>query len=436
MPFEPVLIKHVRQPNSFSLDFYRKNDLGYEALRKAVTTLQPNDVIEQVKASGLRGRGGAGFPTGMKWQFVLKDTPKPKYIACNADESEPGTFKDHLLMERNPHLLIEGCAIGCYAIGAKVAYIYIRGEFYHVQKQLQAAVDEAYAAGFLGKNIFGSGFDCDVFVHRGAGAYEAGEETALIESLEGKRAQPRIKPPFPAVSGLYNCPTAVNNVETLCNVPFIIAKGVDWFAGIGPEKNTGPKLYCVSGHVKNPGVFEAAMDVTLRQLIFDYAGGMRDGRTLKAVIPGGSSTPVMLPEQIDVQASFDAIAKAGSMLGSAAIMALDDTTCMVWLAKNLLFFYRHESCGKCTPCREGADWLLKLLTRIEAGEGRMKDIELLLDVCKNIAGKTLCPFGDAEVAPVVSTIKHFRAEYEAHVREGRCTIPADWRAKTPALAHH
>ena len=436
MPFEPVLIKHVRQPNSFTLDFYRKNDLGYEALRKAVTTLQPNDVIEQVKASGLRGRGGAGFPTGMKWQFVLKDTPKPKYIACNADESEPGTFKDHLLMERNPHLLIEGCAIGCYAIGAKVAYIYIRGEFYHVQKQLQAAVDEAYAAGFLGRNIFGSGFDCDVFVHRGAGAYEAGEETALIESLEGKRAQPRIKPPFPAVSGLYNCPTAVNNVETLCNVPFIIARGVEWFAGIGPEKNTGPKLYCVSGHVKNPGVFEAAMDVTLRQLIFEYAGGLRDGRTLKAVIPGGSSTPVMLPDQIDVQASFDAIAKAGSMLGSAAIMALDDTTCMVWLAKNLLFFYRHESCGKCTPCREGADWLLKLLTRIEAGEGRMKDIELLLDVCKNIAGKTLCPFGDAEVAPVVSTIKHFRAEYEAHVREGRCTIPADWRAKEPVLAHH
>ena len=436
MAFEPVLIKHVRQPNSFTLDFYRKNDLGYEALRKAVTTLQPNDVIEQVKASGLRGRGGAGFPTGLKWQFVLKDTPKPKYIACNADESEPGTFKDHLLMERNPHLLIEGCAIGCYAIGAKVAYIYIRGEFYHVQKQLQAAVDEAYAAGFLGRNIFGTGFDCDVFVHRGAGAYEAGEETALIESLEGKRAQPRIKPPFPAVSGLYNCPTAVNNVETLCNVPFIVAKGVDWFAGIGPEKNTGPKLYCVSGHVKNPGVFEAAMDVTLRQLIFDYAGGMRDGRTLKAVIPGGSSTPVMLPDQIDVQASFDAIAKAGSMLGSAAIMALDDTTCMVWLAKNLLYFYRHESCGKCTPCREGADWLLKLLTRIEGGEGRMKDIELLLDVCKNIAGKTLCPFGDAEVAPVVSTIKHFRAEYEAHVRVGRCTIPADWRAKEPALAHH
>ena len=433
MPFEPVLTRFVREPNSFTLDFYREHDLGYAALRTAVTTLKPGEVIDRVKASGLRGRGGAGFPTGLKWQFVLKDTPRPKYICCNADESEPGTFKDHLLMERNPHLLIEGCAIGCYAIGAKVAYIYIRGEFYHLQKTLDRAVEEAYRAGFLGKNVFGSGFDCDVFVHRGAGAYEAGEETALLESLEGKRAQPRIKPPFPAVSGLYNCPTAVNNVETICNVPLIIARGPEWFLGIGPEKNNGPKLYCVSGHVRKPGVFEAPMSVTLKELIFDYAGGMRDGRQLKAVIPGGSSTAVLLPGQIDIEASFDSIAKAGSMLGSAAIMALDDTTCMVWLAKNLLHFYAHESCGKCTPCREGADWLLKLLTRIEAGEGEVKDIDLLLDVCRNIGGKTLCPFGDAEIAPVVSTIRHFRAEYEAHVREGRCTLPADWRV---ALAGH
>ena len=433
MPFEPVLTRFVREPNSFTLDFYREHDLGYEALRTAVTTLKPGEVIDQVKASGLRGRGGAGFPTGLKWQFVLKDTPRPKYICCNADESEPGAFKDHLLMERNPHLLIEGCAIGCYAIGAKVAYIYIRGEFYHLQKTLDRAVEEAYRAGFLGKNVFGSGFDCDVFVHRGAGAYEAGEETALLESLEGKRAQPRIKPPFPAVSGLYNCPTAVNNVETLCNVPLIIARGPEWFLGIGPERNNGPKLYCVSGHVRKPGVFEAPMSVTLKELIFDYAGGMRDGRQLKAVIPGGSSTAVLLPGQIDIEASFDSIARAGSMLGTAAIMALDDTTCMVWLAKNLLHFYAHESCGKCTPCREGADWLLKLLTRIEAGEGEVKDIDLLLDVCQNIGGKTLCPFGDAEIAPVVSTIRHFRAEYEAHVREGRCTLPADWRV---ALAGH
>src|SRR5690349_1790589 len=330
MPYEPVLTKYVGDQQAYTLDSYVQQQRGYEGLRKALT-IKPADVIEQVKASGLRGRGGAGFPTGMKWQFVLKDTPKPKYIACNADESEPGTFKDHLLMERNPHLLIEGCAIGCYAIGAKVAYIYIRGEFYHVQKALERAVEEAYRAGFLGRNIFGSGFDCDVFVHRGAGAYEAGEETALIESLEGKRAQPRIKPPFPAVSGLYNCPTAVNNVETLCNVPLVIQHGPEWFAAIGPEKNSGPKLYCVSGHVKNPGVFEAPMSVTLKELIFDYAGGIRDGHQLKAVIPGGSSTPVLLPDQIDIPASFDAVAKAGSMLGSAAVMAVDETTCMVWL---------------------------------------------------------------------------------------------------------
>ena len=439
MAYERVLTQFVREPNCYTLDFYKARDLGYEALRKAVTTMQPNDVIELVKAAGLRGRGGAGFPTGLKWQFGLKDTPKPKYICCNADESEPGTFKDHLLMERNPHLLIEGCALGCYAIGAKVAYIYIRGEFFHVQKVLEQQIEEAYRAGFLGKNIFGSGFDCDVFVHRGAGAYEAGEETALLESLEGKRAQPRIKPPFPAVAGLYNCPSAVNNVETLANVPLIVARGAEWFTSLGPEKNNGPKLYCVSGHVKNPGVFESTMDVTLKELILgeQYAGGMRDGRTLKAVIPGGSSTPVLLPDQIDIQASFDGVAKAGSMLGSAAIMAVDDTTCMVWLAKNLLAFYRHESCGKCTPCREGADWLLKLLTRIEAGEGQMKDIDLLLDVSKNIGGKTLCPFGDAEIAPVLSTIKHFRHEYEAHVREGCCTIQAPWRGtRTASLAGH
>jgi len=272
MAYEPVLIKDVREPGAYTLDFYVKNGRGYEGLKKALT-LKPNDIIEQVKASGLRGRGGAGFPTGLKWQFVLKDTPKPKYIACNADESEPGTFKDHVLMERNPHLLIEGCAIGCYAIGAKVAYIYIRGEFYHVQEHLERAIEEAYKAGFLGKNILGSGFDCDVYVHRGAGAYEAGEETALIESLEGKRAQPRIKPPFPAVAGLYQCPTAVNNVETLCNVPLIVLNGPEWFAGLGPEKNGGPKLFCISGHVKRPGVYEASMHTTLRELI--YAGQLR-----------------------------------------------------------------------------------------------------------------------------------------------------------------
>jgi NADH-quinone oxidoreductase subunit F len=433
MAYRPVLTSHVNEPNSYALDFYTKHLRGYEGLRKALT-LKPNDIIEQVKASGLRGRGGAGFPTGLKWQFVLKDTPKPKYICCNADESEPGTFKDHLLMERNPHLLIEGCAIACYAIGAKVAYIYIRGEFFHVQQILEAELEKAYRAGYVGNNILGSGFDCDIFVHRGAGAYEAGEETALIESLEGKRAQPRLKPPFPALEGLYNCPTAVNNVETLCNVPLIVLDGPEWFAGLGPEKNGGPKLFCISGHVKKPGVYEASMNTTVRQLIYDYAGGIRGDRDLKAIIPGGSSVPLMLPDQLDTPASFDAIQKAGSLLGSAGLIVLDDTVCMVWLAMNLLHFYRHESCGKCTPCREGTDWLYKLLQRLERGEGREKDLDLLFGVSNNIIGKTLCAFGDAAATPVLSTMKLFRQEYEAHVREGRCTLPADWRRKGEVLA--
>jgi NADH-quinone oxidoreductase subunit F len=430
--FDPVLTKHVREPNSFTLDFYLQHG-GYDALKTALGKT-PDDIIALVTASGLRGRGGAGFPTGMKWKFVDKKA-EPRYIVCNADESEPGTFKDHLLMERNPHLLIEGCAIGCHAIGAKVAYIYIRGEFFHVQTVLEQAIDDAYAKGILGKNIFGSGFDCDVYVHRGAGAYEAGEETALLESLEGKRAQPRNKPPFPAVVGVYGKPTAVNNVETLCNVPSIVSKGAEWYASLGPEKNGGPKLYCVSGHVKRPGVFEASMNVTLRELIDGHAGGVRDGRTLKAVIPGGSSVPILMPDQLDTQASFDAIQKAGSLLGSAAIVVLDDTTCMVWLAENLLHFYRHESCGKCTPCREGTDWLHKILQRIERGEGQMRDLDLLASISGNIGGKTLCAFGDAAVTPVLTTLKHFRHEYEAHIKEGRCTLPAPWRAQHPVGAH-
>jgi NADH-quinone oxidoreductase subunit F len=436
MAYEPVLTKYVGEQQAYSLDAYVRDQRGYEGLRKALAQA-PGDIIEQVKASGLRGRGGAGFPTGLKWQFVLKDTPKPKYICCNADESEPGTFKDHVLMERNPHLLIEGCAIACYAIGAKVAYIYIRGEFLHVQHVLEAEIARAYKAGYLGRNIFGSGFDCDVYVHRGAGAYEAGEETALIESLEGKRAQPRIKPPFPAVAGLYQCPTAVNNVETLCNVPLIVMNGPEWFAGIGPEKNGGPKLYCISGQVQRPGVYEASMHTTLRELIYgdDFAQGMANGRKFKAIIPGGSSVPLLLDEHLDTPASFDHVAKAGSLLGSAGLIVLDETVCMVWLAMNLLHFYRHESCGKCTPCREGGDWLYKLLMRVESGEGQMKDIDLLFGVANNILGKTLCAFGDAAATPVLTTLKLFRHEFEAHVREGRCTLPAPWRARHASFAH-
>ncbi len=422
---EPVLTRFVREPNSFTLDVSLRHG-AYEGLKKALS-MEPGQVIDAVKASGLRGRGGAGFPTGMKWGFVPRDSAKPKYVCCNADESEPGTFKDHVLMERNPHLVLEGVAIACYAIGAKTGYIYIRGEFWHVAAALEGAIAEAYARGYLGRNLFGSGFDCDIHVHRGAGAYEAGEESALLESLEGKRAQPRLRPPFPAVVGLYGCPTVINNVETLANVPFIILNGPEWFSGIGPDKNTGPKLFCVSGHVNRPGVYEASMQTTLRQLIDDYAGGVRGGRQLKAVIPGGSSTPVLLPSAIDVPASFDGVAKAGSMLGSAAMIVMDDTTCMVWAAENLIHFYRHESCGKCTPCREGADWMLKILHKIERGEGEMRDLDLLESVARNINGKTLCPFGEAEVAPVLSTLRHFRHEYEAHIREGRCPLHADWR---------
>ncbi len=424
---DPILTAFAREPLSYTLDAYLGRG-GYEALRKALT-MRPQQVIDLVVASGLRGRGGAGFPTGMKWQFVPKDSPKPKYLCANADESEPGTFKDHVLMERNPHLLIEGCVIGCYAIGAKVAYIYIRGEFLHVQRVLEAEIEAARARGFLGRNIFGSGFDCEVYVHPGAGAYEAGEESALLESLEGKRAQPRLRPPFPAVVGLYGCPTAINNVETLCNVPLIVERGAEWFRGLGPDKNGGPKLYCISGHVAKPGVFETSMHVTLRELIYGYAGGIRGGRQLKAMIPGGSSTPVLLPTHLDAQASFEGLLQAGSMLGSAGLIVMDDTTCMVWAALNLLRFYRHESCGKCTPCREGTDWLVKILARIERGEGSMRDIELLQSVAANINGKTLCPFGDAAAAPVLSMVAQFRDEFEAHVRESRCTVPADWRSQ-------
>lgn len=423
--FEPVLTSFVREPNSFTLDVSLRHG-AYQGLRRALA-MPSGQVIDIVKASGLRGRGGAGFPTGMKWGFVPKDPSKPKYVCCNADESEPGTFKDHVLMERNPHLVLEGCAIACYAIGATVAYIYIRGEFHHVADVLESAIAEAHAGGYLGRRIFGSGFDCDIYVHRGAGAYEAGEESALLESLEGKRAQPRLRPPFPAVVGLYGCPTIVNNVETLANVPSILRQGAEWYAALGPEKNGGPKLFCISGHVTRPGVYEASMRTTLRELIYDYAGGIRDRRALKAVIPGGSSTPVLLPDALDTEASFDGIAKAGSMLGSAALIVMDDSTCMVWAAENLMHFYAHESCGKCTPCREGADWMLKILQKIESGAGEMRDLDLLLSVANNIAGKTLCPFGDAEVAPVLSTLQHFRHEYEAHVREGRCPLHAPWR---------
>ncbi len=418
-PGEMILLRNCWKERSTSLDVYRQGG-GYSRLKENLERA-PEEIIEIVKKSNLRGRGGAGFPTGLKWSFLPKDNPKPRYLCVNADEGEPGTYKDRLLIERDPHQLIEACVVSCHAIRSKTCYIYVRGEFHQGIRTLEAALEEAYGAGLVGKDILGTGIDVDVHVHGGAGSYECGEETALIESLEGKRGQPRLKPPFPAVVGLYGCPTIVNNVETLVNVPLILERGAQWFADYGTERNGGPKLYCVSGHVARPGVFEAPMGrVTLRQLIEDYAGGVPGGRKLKAVVPGGSSTPVLRKDEIDVAMDFDSVAKAGSMLGSAATIVMDETTCMVWMAQRLLYFYKHESCGKCSPCREGMPWMYRLLSRIEAGEGTERDLETLSNLCDAIGGKTLCPFGDAAIAPAQSTLAKFREEYEYHVREHQC----------------
>ena len=420
-PGEHILFQNVWKERSTSIDVYKSSG-GYARLREWLGKA-PEAIIDEVKRSNLRGRGGAGFPTGMKWGFLPRDSPKPRYLLVNADESEPGTYKDRVFLERDPHRLVEATVVSAHAIRAKVAYVYIRGEFHEGARTLETALAEARAAGYVGKNILGSGIDVDIWVHRGAGSYECGEETALIESLEGKRGQPRIKPPFPAVVGVYGCPTIVNNVETLVNVPLILERGAEWFAAYGTEKNGGPKLYSISGHVVRPGSYEAPMGrITLRDLIFGegYARGIRDGRKLKAVVPGGSSTPVLTADEIDIPMSFDGVAKAGSMLGSAGTIVMDDSTCMVGMAKNLIYFYKHESCGKCSPCREGTGWMLRLLERIEAGEGTEKDLDLLWKVTDSIAGKTVCPFGDAAIAPPQSTLQKFREEFDYHVREKRC----------------
>jgi NADH-quinone oxidoreductase subunit F len=428
-PGEHILFANVWKENSTSLAVYEAGG-GYSKLGEWLKR-EPEAIIEDVKKSGLRGRGGAGFPTGMKWSFLPKDNPKPRYMCVNADESEPGTYKDRVIIERDPHRLIEGTVVSCHAIRSKTAYIYIRGEFHEGARTLQKALDEARAKGYVGKNILGTGVDVEIHVHRGAGSYECGEETALIESLEGKRGQPRIKPPFPAVVGLYGCPTIVNNVETLVNVPLVLTRGAEWFAAYGSEKNGGPKLYSISGHVARPGSYEAPMGkITLRELIFGqgYAQGIRNGGTLKAVVPGGSSTPVLTAAEIDIPMDFDGVAKAGSMLGSAGTIVMDDSTCMVWMAKNLSYFYKHESCGKCSPCREGTGWMLRLLTRIEAGEGTQADIDMLFKVADSIGGKTVCPFGDAAIAPPQSSLAKFRAEFDYHVREKRC-----WKSVAPTF---
>jgi len=431
-----VLTKNIDKPNSMAIDTYLQGG-GYKAIEKALK-MTPDQVIEEVKNSEMRGRGGAGFPTGMKWGFVPKVSEKAKYLLCNADESEPGTFKDRVIMEKDPHLLIEGMIISAFAIGScPMAYIYIRGEFHYAATVLDKALDEARAKGFLGKNILGSGFDFDITVHRGAGAYICGEETGLIESLEGKRGQPRVKPPFPAFVGVFGGPTVVNNVETLACVPLIIEHGTEWFKSFGIPKNTGPKLYCVSGQIKKPGVYEFPMGVNLKELIYDHCGGITDDRKLKAVIPGGASAPMLLPHEIDIPLTFDALMKAGSMLGSAGVIVLDETTCIVDAVWRLAKFFAHESCGQCTPCREGTNWMESILDRLERGEGRQQDADLLLDMSDNIGGKSLCALGDAAIGPVVSSVNKFRDEFLYHVTHKSC-LPGTKRYRrldTPVGAH-
>jgi NADH-quinone oxidoreductase subunit F len=401
-----------------SLDRYLALD-GYKAVQKALQ-LGPEGIINEMKASNLRGRGGAGFPTGMKWSFVPKESAKPKYVLCNGDESEPGTCKDRLILEHDPHAVIEGVVIGGLAVGAKVGFIYIRGEYRYLVDILRKALDEAYARGFLGKNIFGSGVDFDVRWHTGAGAYEVGEESALMESLEGKRGIPRIRPPFPAVVGLWGGPTVINNVETLASVPHIILGGGQGYAEIGTPKNGGTRLFCISGHVEKPGVYELPMGYNLKKMIYDVAGGILGGRALKAVVPGGSSTPLLKPDEIDIAMDFDTLMKAGSMLGSGGVVVLDETTCMVRFAQRIMKFYQHESCGWCIPCREGTDWLKKTLDRFHAGGGLKKDIDNILYLSENMLGRTFCPLGDAAAMPTISIVKKWREEFDAHLEGKPC----------------
>ena len=395
---------------------------GYKGLAKALQELKPDEITEMVKMSGLRGRGGAGFPTGVKWGFVPKNTGKPVYLCVNADESEPGTFKDRLIIEKDPHQLIEGTIISAYALDCHTAFIYIRGEFVYGANVLEKAIAEAYEKGYLGKNILNSGYDLDLMVHRGAGAYICGEETALLESLEGKRGHPRLKPPFPAVIGLYDAPTVINNVETLANVSHIVNNGAEWYASIGVEKNAGTRLFGVSGHVKQRGVYELPMGTSMRELIYDHCGGMRNGRKLKAIVPGGSSVPVLTADQVDVKLDFDSIAEAGSMLGSAGVIVMDDSTCMVKAALRISQFYAEESCGQCTQCREGTEWMHRILTRLESGRGKDGELELLLDICEHMKGRTICPLSDAAAMPIESYIRKFYDEFAAHIQEQRCVV--------------
>jgi NADH-quinone oxidoreductase subunit F len=421
----PVLSEHWDADRPWTLASYERTG-GYRALDQALA-MSPGDLVELVKDSGLRGRGGAGFPTGMKWGFIPQDNPKPKYLVVNADESEPGTCKDIPLMMASPHTLVEGVIISSYAIRANHAFIYVRGEVLHVIRRLQAAVAEAYAAGHLGKDIHGSGYDLDLIVHAGAGAYICGEETALLDSLEGRRGQPRLRPPFPAVAGLYASPTVINNVESIASVPVIVERGSDWFSSMGTERSKGMTLYSLSGHVKRPGQYEAPLGITLAQLL-ELSGGMREGHELKFWTPGGSSTPLLTAEHLDVPLDYEAVGTAGSMLGTKALQIFDETTCVVRAVLRWTEFYKHESCGKCTPCREGTWWLALVLARLEKGQGSEADLDLLLDQCDDILGRAFCALGDGATSPITSSIQYFRDEYIAHFEQGGC--PFDPAAST------
>ena len=421
----PVLSASWDQADSFTIEGYKRNG-GYTAISKALA-MQPDEVIQLVKDSGLRGRGGAGFPTGNKWGFIPQGDNKEHYFVVNADESEPGTCKDTPLMMANPHVLIEGVIIGSYAIRANYAFIYIRGEVTHVVRRVQQAIEDAYKAGFLGKNILGKGFDLELVLHVGAGAYICGEETALLDSLEGFRGQPRLRPPFPAIAGLYAKPTVVNNVESVASVPSIISNGVAWFTGMGTEKSKGFTLYSLSGHVNNPGQFEAPLGITLRQLL-EISGGVRSGHKLKFWTPGGSSTPIFTDAHLDVPLDYEGVSAAGSMLGTKALQIFDETTCVVRAVLRWTEFYKHESCGKCTPCREGTWWLVQVLKDLEAGRGTAADLDKLLDLCDNIMGRSFCALADGAASPIISSLKYFRQEYLDHLTAGRC--PFDPMAST------
>ena len=421
----PVLSANWDEVDSFTITAYKRNG-GYTAIAKALE-MPADEVIQLVKDSGLRGRGGAGFPTGNKWGFIPQGDNKEHYFVVNADESEPGTCKDTPLMMANPHVLIEGIIIGSYAIRANYAFIYIRGEVAHVVRRVQQAIEDAYAAGLLGKNILGKGFDLELVLHVGAGAYICGEETALLDSLEGFRGQPRLRPPFPAIAGLYAKPTVVNNVESVASVPAIINNGVTWFTAMGTEKSKGFTLYSLSGHVNNPGQFEAPLGITLRQLL-DIAGGVRNGHKLKFWTPGGSSTPIFTDAHLDVPLDYEGVAAAGSMLGTKALQIFDETTCIVRAVLRWTEFYKHESCGKCTPCREGTWWLVQVLKDLEAGKGSEADLDKLLDLCDNIMGRSFCALADGAASPIISSLQYFRQEYLDHLAAGQC--PFDPMAAT------